>query len=201
MSQSSRSPRRNRGGADADPAFALNWFDQDCAGLRADRGIRRLDIAEGNCVEALDLRTEALEIFGIASRSDCRERASVKSPRESDDAELFRMAARRLIFARRLDRPFDCFRSGIGEKHEVGETDLDEAPGQTFRLRDFEQIGGVPNFRALLMERLNEMRVAIAERRHRDAATEIEKPLAGRRGQPGAIALLEGEIDAVISGK
>ena len=111
------------------------------------------------------------------------------------------MSARRVIFARRLDRAFDGFRSGIGEKYVVGETDLDEAPGQTFRLWDLEQIGGMPDFRALLMERLEKMRMSMAKRRHGDAAAEIEKPLALRRSQPGAITPLEGEIDAGISGK
>src|SRR5580700_2690976 len=109
LTQSTQEARR-RG---ADPAFALNRFDQDCAGLRTDRGLHRLDIAERHRVEALDPGTEALEIFGIARRGDRRERASVKRPGESDDAVLFRMPAHRLIFARGLDRAFDGFRSGI----------------------------------------------------------------------------------------
>src|ERR1700738_1434375 len=87
---------RRRG---ADPAFALNRFDQDCAGLRTNRGLRRFDIAEGHRVEALNPGTEALEIFGIARRGDRRECPSMKSPGESDDAELFRTVGRRLIFA------------------------------------------------------------------------------------------------------
>ena len=169
--------------------------------MRTYRGLRRLEIAEGNRVEALDPGTKAFEVFGIARRGDRRERASVKSPGKSDNVEFFRMSARRVIFARRLDRAFDGFRSGIGEKYVVGETDLDEAPGQTFRLWDLEQIGGMPDFRALLMERLEKMRMSMAKRRHGDAAAEIEEPLALRRSQPGAITPLEGEIDAGISGK
>src|ERR1700730_14474711 len=124
---------RQRG---ADPAFALNRFDQDCAGLRTDRGLHRLDIAERHRVEALDPGTEALEIFGIARRRDRRECPPMKSPGESDDAELFRMAAPRLIFARRLDGALDGFCSGIGEKYVVGETHLGEAAGQTVRFVD-----------------------------------------------------------------
>src|ERR1700730_4133155 len=184
-----------------DPALALNRFGQDGAGLRTDCGLRRLDIAEGNRVEALDSGTEALEMIRIARRSDRREGASMKCPGESNDAELFGMSARRLILARCFDGAFDGFRSGIGEKYVVGESDLDEAPGQAFRLWDLEQIGGVPDFRALLIERGDEMRVGIPERRHGDAAAEIEKPLARCRGQPSSIAPLEGELDAGIGGK
>jgi hypothetical protein len=144
---------------------------------------------------------ETVEVFGIAGRGDRRERAAVKSSGKSDDAELFRVSARSVVFARRLNRAFDGFRSGIGEKYVVGETNLDEAPGQAFGLRDLEEIGGMPDFRALLMQRLEKMRMAMAERRHGDAAAEIKKPLALRRSQPGAIAPLEGEVDPGISGK
>ena len=154
MSQRSRKPCRKRGGAVRNPALALNWLDQNGAGSRANRRLHRVDIAEGNRVEAFDLRTKTLEIFGIARRGDCRERASVKSPGKSDDSELFRMSAGRLIFARCLDRAFDGFRARIGEKHVVREADLDEAPGQTFRFRDLKQIGDMPDFRALFMERV-----------------------------------------------
>ena len=45
------------------------------------------------------------------------------------------------------------------------------------------------------------MRMAVAKRRHRDAAAEIEKPLAFRRGQPGAIPPLECQSDPGIGGK
>jgi len=48
-----------------DPAFALNRFGQDGTGLRTDRGLRRLEIAERNRVEALDPGTEASRCLGL----------------------------------------------------------------------------------------------------------------------------------------
>jgi len=45
----------------------------------------------------------------------------------------------------------------------------------------------MPEFRALLIERGDEVRVTVAERCHGDTAAEVEKTLAGRRGQPDSV--------------
>ena len=79
----------------ADAALALDRLDQDRRGLRPDRRLERLAVAERHLVEALDLRAEAFEIFRLAAGGDRRERAAVEGALEGDDAEALRRAVRR----------------------------------------------------------------------------------------------------------
>ena len=51
--------------ADADAALALDRLDQDRAGLRADRRLDRLEIAEGNLVEAVERGPKPSRYFGL----------------------------------------------------------------------------------------------------------------------------------------
>ena len=124
------------GRADPYAALALDRLDQDGAGLRADRGLDRFQVAELDIVEAFERRAETFEIFLISSRRDGGDGAPVERALEGDDAEFFRMSARRLIFARRLDRAFDGFGAGIGEERVIGETDFAQARGETLGLRN-----------------------------------------------------------------
>ena len=57
--RSARRTRRDR----AHAALALDRLDEDAGGLWPDRALDRLDVAERNLVEAVDRRTEAVEIF------------------------------------------------------------------------------------------------------------------------------------------
>ncbi len=76
-----------------DAALALDRLDQDRGGLRRDRRLKRLAVAERHLVEALDLRPEAFQVFLLAAGGDGRERAAVEGALERDDAEALRRAA------------------------------------------------------------------------------------------------------------
>ena len=56
----------------------------------------------------------------------------------------------------------------------------------------------MPDLAGLLVERVDEARMRVAERVDRDAGGEIEIALAIGRDQPNAFAPLEGEVDARI---
>ena len=71
--------------------------------------------------------------------------------------------------------------------------------GQPLAFRDAVQVGDVPELLGLLGQRLDQMRMGVAERVDRDAGGEIEVALAVGRDQPGALAPLESEVDARIS--
>ena len=71
----------------ADAALALDRLDQDRRGLRADRRLRRLQVAERHLVEAVDLRAEAFEVFLLAAGGERRQRAAVEGAFEGDDAK------------------------------------------------------------------------------------------------------------------
>src|SRR5262249_37607563 len=132
-------------------------------------------------------------MFWIAATGDRRKRLRIKWSRESDDAEVVRMASIGMVFSRRFDGGFDRLRSGIGKKCVIREACFDKAGSKTLRLRDLEQIGCVPELCALFLQSRNEVRVCISERSHGDAAAKIEVPLAFCRDQPSSFATLKCE--------
>ena len=110
-----------------------------------------------------------------------------------------RLAVRRLIFARHLDRAFDRLGAGILEEHGVGEGRLAQPVGQPLAFRDAVQVGDVPELLRLLVERAHQPRMRMSKRIDGDAGGEIEIALAVSREQPRALAPLESEVDARIS--
>ena len=55
-----------------------------------DRRLSAFEIAEGDLVEAFDLRSEAFEIFLLPAGGERRQRAAMKGAFEGDDAEALR---------------------------------------------------------------------------------------------------------------
>ena len=80
----------------AHAAFALDRLDQDGGGLRADRRLDRLEVAERHLVEAVDRRAEAFEIFLLAAGRERRQRAAVERALEGDDAVALGLAVDRM---------------------------------------------------------------------------------------------------------
>ena len=118
----------------------------------------------------------------------------MKGALEGDQPVAFRLAVRRMIFARGLDRAFHGLGAGIGEEDEIGECRLAQAFGEALGLRDAEEIGDVPGPLGGAFQRRDEMRMVMAERQHGDARAEIEIAVAVLRDEPSAFAAGEGEI-------
>ena len=186
---------------DAHAAFALNGLDQYAGGVRADQRAHRVEIAEGRLIEAVDRRAEAVEIFGIAAGGDGRQRAAVEGALECDQPIALGAPARRMIFARRLDRAFDRLGARIGEEGEIGEGRLRQPFGEPLGGGDAEQIGDVPRRRGGGVQGSDEMRMRMAERIDRDAGAEVEIAFAIGRDEPSALAALEGEVGPRIGRK
>ncbi len=74
-----------------DAAFALYRLDQDARRLGPIAAFERLNVAEGNLVEAFDLGAEAFEIFRLAAGGDGGERAAVKGALEGDEPIALRV--------------------------------------------------------------------------------------------------------------
>jgi hypothetical protein len=68
-----------------------------------------------------------------------------------------------VVLARHLDRRLDRFRAGIRKERDVGERALDEAPGEALAFRDAVEVRGVPQLAGLRGERLDQMRMGVAE--------------------------------------
>ena len=134
----------------------------------ADDGLHGADIAGSDMVEAVDRGAEALEVLGLPAGGDGGERPAVKGAFEGDEAVALRLSLLEMIAARDLHRAFDRLGAGIGEEHIVGEGLLAEPRRQPLLSRDAMQIGHMPQFFGLLGERLDEMRMRVAERRYRD---------------------------------
>ena len=182
----------------AHAALAHHRLDHDGAGLRADRLLGRFQIGISHLIEAFDRRAEAFQVFLVAGGGDGRERAAVEGAFEGDDAVALRLAVRRLVFARHLDRAFDGFGAGVLEEHGVGEAQGAQPVGQPLAFRDAVEIGDVPELLRLLGERLDHVGMRMAEGVDRNAGGKVEIALARGRKKPSALAPLESEVDARI---
>ena len=111
------------------------------------------------------------------------------------------MALGEMIVARQLDRAFHRLRAGIAEEHEVGEALLAQPRGEPLAVRALEQVRHVPELGRLLLQRLDQLRVRVAERIHRDTRGEVEIAIAIGGDEPAALAALEAEIDSGENGK
>ena len=183
---------------DAHAALALDRLDQDRGGLGCDRGLGRLEIGEGDLVEAARHRAEAFEIFLLAAGSERRQRAAVEGAFEGDDANPFRMTADGVILARHLDRAFHRLRAGIAEEDDVGKARRAQPLRQRLGFRNPVKVRDVPELVSLVGQRLDQLRMRVAEHIDRDARGEIEIALAGRRRQPGTLPPLKSEIGTRI---
>ena len=181
---------------DAHAAFAHQRLDQDRGGLGPDGALDRFQIAERHMIEAVDLRAKTVEIFLLAGGGERRQRAAVEGTLECDDAIALGLAARRLVFARHLDRAFHRLGAGIAEECVVGKACLAQPFCGALALRNLVEIGDVPDFSGLLLQRGDELRVRVPQRIDGDARAKIEIALAVGRDQPYAFAPLESEVDA-----
>ncbi len=105
------------------------------------------------------------------------------------------MAVGRLVFAHQLDDAFHRLGAGIGEKYVVGEGHGAQPVGQPLAFGDAVEVGDVHDPLGLLGDRLDHMRMRMAERVDGNAGGEIEITVAVGRRQPTAFAPLESEVD------
>jgi hypothetical protein len=82
-----------------------------------------------------------------------------------------------------LEGAFERLDSGIGEEHRVGKRRLHEPLCQPLALRDAVEVRGMPQPRRLLAQRLDQMRMGVAQRIDSHPRAEIEILAAVLRGQ------------------
>ena len=177
----------------ADAAFAHDRLDQDRGRGRPDGGLDGFDIGR-QLAEAFGLGAEAFEIFGIAGRGQGRHRAAMERAFEGQHFDALGMAAGPLIAARHLDRGFHRLEAGIAEKRASREGSGDQLVGQLFLRGNAEMVGDLPDLVGLIGQRLDQLGMGVAQRRHGDAGHQVEIFFAFVREQPGAFATLEDEV-------
>ena len=97
------------------------------------------------------------------------------------------------MLARHLDRALDRLGAGVGHEHRVGEGRRDQPLRQRLLVRDAVEVRGVPQPSRLLLQRLHQRGVRVAEQRHGDAGAEVEVALAALLDQPGPLPLDESQ--------
>ena len=124
---------------DAHAAFAHDRLDQDRAGRRPDRA--PWSPRDRRTASGRSRRPPGRSRRDISSgrRPRASQRAAVEGALEGDDAVALRLAARRLILARHLDRAFHRLGAGIAEEHDVGEARFAQPRGQPLAPRECDR--------------------------------------------------------------
>ena len=184
-----------------DTAFALDRFDQEAGGVRANGSARRFQIVKLHIFEARQQWQEALVHLVLIGGADGGHGAAVEGHGKGDDLGPVRIAALALMIgARGLDRAFHRLGPGIGEEHRIGKGRVHDHLRQPLALRAAIHVGHVHQLGRLALDRLDQRRMAVPERIHRDAAGKVQQPPAILGNQMAAIALHRTHIATRIDG-
>ena len=190
----------DRGGAHA--ALALHRLHQDGGGLRPDLGAQLVQVLERHVVEAFDVGRVALQVFRVAGGGEAGQRAAVERAVAGDDAVAPGIAEIVVILAHQLEAALDRLDPGIAEEHLAAGLPREGRGHQPLRQlllpRHAIEVGGVPDLGGLLVERRDQVRMAMPERRDRDPAREIEEAPPVDRDQPRPLAARERQLRARI---
>ena len=118
------------------------------------------------------------------------------APSKRDDAIAIGLPVHGVELARGLDRAFHRLGAGIGEEHMIGEALLAQPVGELLLLGHAEQVGDVDRLLCLRGDCGRDLRVRVTERVHGDAGGKVEIALAIGGGKPGALAVIEREVNA-----
>src|ERR1700722_18257557 len=113
---------------------------------------------------------------------------------EGERAVALRMAADRMAPARHLDCRLVGLGARIGEEHQISEGRISQAPSETLPFGILIEVRNVPQFRALVRQRVDEMGMSVADRSHGDAGPEIKIALPGGGHEPAPLASLESDL-------
>ena len=161
-----------RGGR-RDAAFPLNGLDHHGTGVIVHHRFNGVEIVKRHVDDIRRFRTKAVGILRLAANGNGKEGASVKGVMEGDDFGFVRAMTRGCVVARQLKGGFVGFGAGVHKQHAFGEGGIDDLTPQTQRRFVGEHVAGVPQRFALRFQRVHQRRMAMAQRRHRNTACEI----------------------------
>ena len=178
--------------------FALDRLDQDRGRFRGDRALDDLDVAKRNVIKTFGHRTEAIEIFLVASGSERGQRAAMECALEGDDPVAFGVARRGMVLAGDLDAAFHRLGAGIAEEHQIGKRDRAEPVSQALCFRHAIEIGDVPDLVSLRGQRLEQMRMCMPQDIDGNTTGAIEVAFPGRGEQPSPFTAFECNVGARV---
>ena len=164
---------------DIDTTLALNRLQHDGAGIFVYGGGHGVNVVERHMGETVQERIEKALHLLLAGGGYSRHGPPVEGVGRSDDAVAFRSVGRvAAVLPGQLDGSFVCFSPGIAEKSLVGKGVAAEQLSQLDLLGDLVVVGAVDHGCCLLLERLDDLRMAVAEVVDRHAGEKIQVALA-----------------------
>ena len=149
---------------DIDATLALNRFQHDSAGIFRDCGCHGVDIVKRHVGKTVQERIEKTLHFLLAGGGNGGHGPTVEGVGSSDDAVPFRSAGRvAAVLSRQLDGSFVCLSAGVAEKSLIGKGVAAEEFRQLDLLGDLVVVGAVDHGSCLLLERLDDFWMAVAE--------------------------------------
>ena len=157
-----------------DAALALQRLDDDRAGVIAHQLAHGVEIVEFGVLDTARNRPEALGILGLATDADGEEGAAMEGLTEGDDLVLLLAMGVVGETTRQLERGLVGLTTGGAEVDLVGEGALGQRLGQRQCRLVGVDIGQVPDLVGLVLERLDQRRVAVTQRGDGDATGEVD---------------------------
>lgn len=103
------------------------------------------------------------------------------------------------VMARQFERRLVCLAAGIGEKHAVGKSGINELTRQAQSRFVRKNVAGMPQRFPLRFQRRHQRRMTVPQRGNRDAAGEIDVFFALLIPNPAAYAFYRNELRGCIN--
>ena len=193
-------PGEVAGRGDDDAGLALDRLGEEGDGVRPDRRLERVGVAEGDGDEAGDEGAEVAAGVLVGRERHDAEGAAVEVARADDDLGAVLRHALHLVapFAHRLDRRLDRLGARVHRQDLVRVGQVRELLVEAAELVVAEGAAGQGQARGLLGQRLQDLRVAVALVDRRVGGEAVEVAAALDVGHPGALALGQHDVEGLV---
>lgn len=179
-------------------AFTLDGFKRDRCRLRSKDSLERIQIVRRHLIETRCLRAKSFQILGLATRSDGPKGPTMERALEGYDVKALRLTFVEVVPARALDGSFHRFGAGIHKKHLVGKGSIAKALRKALTFGYLMQVGYVPEFGSLLLQRGYEVRMAMPYGIDGNTGTAIEESSAVFRDKPDTFPMIKRQVRSCV---
>ncbi len=159
---------------DMHASLTLDRLQHDRGRLVRHERFDRRKIVEGRIDKPRNERLKAFLHFFLAGRRQRRHRAAVERVLHRDDLEPVRTVLLMPVAPRQLDRRFVRLRAAVAEKDPVGARMIDQHLGESDLRLGVVEIRHMDQLRRLALDRLHQIRMAVAQDIDRDATDKVD---------------------------